>query len=113
VPLERGRSAGLLSGLAVFTTGFAVAGLLVLGGFGGTPGYQVAVTAGLVGVGIGGFFLNRGTVELPQAKIWSPVMLRAVISALDLPVVPVIAALYLLAALGVIGNVVVPLALRR
>jgi len=112
VPLERGRAAGVLAGFVLFTAGFAAAGLCVLAGAGGTPGYLVAITAGLVGVGAVGLFWHRGTVDPPEGKIWSPAALRAVITPLGLPALPLIALLYLLAAVGVIGNLVVP-AVRR
>jgi hypothetical protein len=113
-PLERGRAAGLLTGLAAFAIGFAAAGVLVLAGAGGSPGYLISVTVGLVGVGLVGFFLHRGTVPLPEgAKLWSPGLLRVVLEPLGLPARPVILLLYLLTAIGLIGNLVVPLLLRR
>jgi hypothetical protein len=102
----------VLSGLVAFTAGLAVAAVLVLTGFGSTPPYYVAITVGLVGVGLIGFFYHRGTVALPAAKIWSPVLLRAVIGPLGLPVGPVIAVLYVLAVVGLAGNLVVPLLSR-
>jgi hypothetical protein len=113
VPLERGRAGGVLIGLVLFTAGFAAAGLIVLGGAGGSPGYLVAITVGLVGIGVSGFFLNRGTVELPSSKLWTPTALRAFVAPLALPPTPVLATLYVLAAIGVVGNLVVPLVLRR
>jgi hypothetical protein len=64
-------------------------------------------------VGLVGFFYHRGTVALPQAKIWTPTMLRAVVGALELPAVPFIVVLYVLGGIGVIGNLLVPLLLRR
>ena len=112
VPIERGRAAGVLIGLLVFTAGFAAAGLLVIAGQGGGPPYLVSITAGLVGVGVVGYYLHRGTVELPQARIWQPVMLRAFISALRLPEPPILVAIYALGAIGIIGNIVVPMTRR-
>ena len=109
IPIERDRATGVLTGLIAFTAGFAAAGLLVLGGRGGTPPYLVAITVGLIGVGAVGFYLHRGTVELPQARIWQPAMLRAFTSALKLPALPVLAAIYGLGAIGVIGNILVPM----
>ena len=105
----------MLAGLICFTSGFAAAALLVLAGRGGgSPPYLVAVTVGLVGIGLTGFFYHRGTVPLPEgAKIWSPGLLRVVLAPLDLPPVPIIATLYLLAGIGLLGNLVVPLTLRR
>jgi hypothetical protein len=112
LPIERGRAIGVLSGLIAFTAGFAVAGLLVLGRQGGGPLYLVSITVGLLGVGAVGFFLHRGTVELPQSRIWQPEMLRAFSSALKLPALPVLAVLYGLGAIGVIGNILVPMSRR-
>jgi hypothetical protein len=113
VPLERGRAAGLLAGLTLFVTGFAVAGAAVLAGASRTPLYYLAVTAGLVGVGVVGFFLNRGTVPLPPKPIWSPTGIAVLARALGLPSAVLRAGLYGLGAFGVLGNVVVPMLLRR
>jgi hypothetical protein len=103
----------VLAGLLAFTLGFAVAGVAVLLGRGGEPPYLVGISIGLVGVGLVGFFYHRGSVELPQARLWTPTLLRAVIEPLGLPVVPVLAVLYTLGAVGVVGNLLVPLATRR
>lgn len=112
VPLERGRAVGVLSGLVAFTAGLAAAAVLVLTGLGSTPPYYVAITVGLVGVGLVGYFYHRGSVALPAAKIWSPVLLRAVIDPLGLPAAPVIGVLYVLAAVGLVGNLLIPLLSR-
>jgi hypothetical protein len=98
----------VLAGFVMFTAGFAVAGLCVLAGAGGTPGYLVAITVGLIGVGAVGLFWHRGTAEPPEGKIWSPATLRAVITPVGLPALPLIGLLYLLAVVGVIGNLVLP-----
>jgi hypothetical protein len=103
----------MLGGLIAFTAGLAAAALLVLGGYGSTPPYLVAITLALVGIGLIGYFYHRGTVALPQARIWSPAVLRAVITSLGLPAAPIIAVLYVLGVIGVVGNLVVPLLLRR
>jgi hypothetical protein len=108
-PLERGRAAGMLAGLVCFTAGLAAAALLVLGGYGSTPGYYVAITFGLVGIGLIGFFYHRGAAALPPGRIWSPAVLRAVVTSLDLPAIPILAVLYVLGGIGVVGNLVVPL----
>lgn len=113
VPLERGRATGLLTGLAMFVTGFAVAGCLVTARLGGTPGYLVSVTVGLVGVGVVGFFINRGTVPLPPKPIWSPVGIEVLGRALGLPARVLLVGLYGLGAVGVLGNLVVPLVVRH
>jgi hypothetical protein len=114
VPLERGRAAGLLTGLVMFVVGFGIAGVLVaVGGAGGTPPYAVSVAVGLVGVGAVGFFLNRGTVPLPPKPIWSPIGIAALARALGLPGRALTAALYGVGAIGVLGNLLVPLLGRR
>lgn len=113
VPLEAGRARGLLAGLGMFGTGFAVAAVLVTAGTGGTPGYFVSVTVGLLGVGVVGFFLNRGTVPLPPKPIWSPVGIAALARALNLPFRPLLVTLYMLGGIGVAGNLVLPMMLHR
>jgi hypothetical protein len=113
VPLERGRAGGLLAGLTMFVTGFAVAAMFVATRTSGTPPYFVAVTVGLVGVGVVGFFLNRGTVPLPPKPIWSPVGIAALGRALGLPARALIAGLYGLGAIGILGNLAIPLLVRR
>jgi hypothetical protein len=113
VPVERGRALGVLGGLTAFVVGFAVAGAMVMLDRGRTPPYVVGICLGLVGMGLVGYFYQRGTAELPQARLWSPVLLRAVIAPLGLPVVPVIAVLYVLGAVGIVGNLLIPLSARR
>jgi hypothetical protein len=113
VPLERGRAFGILAGLFCFTAGFAVAAVdLFVWGF-TRPPYLVAVTVGFVGIGVVGFFLNRGTVPRPEAPLWSPTGIRALARAVGWPATPVMAVVYALALVGVVGNFVVPLFFRR
>lgn len=102
----------LLGGLVLFTGGFAVAGAFVLVGAGGTPGYLTAVALGFFGVGVVGFFLNRGTVPLPEGAIWMPAGVRELARSLNLPAVPLLSVLYVLAVFGVTANLLVPLLLR-
>ncbi|MEJ2578817.1 MAG: hypothetical protein P8Z68_06910 [Kineosporiaceae bacterium] len=113
VPLERGRATAVLSGLGLFTVGFAVAGALSLVGAGGSPGYLAVVGLGFAGIGVVGFFLNRGTVPLPEGAIWMPIGLRALARAVGLPGGAVLAVIYGLAVFGITANVVVPLVLGR
>ncbi len=113
VPLERGRSLGVLAGLFLFSGGFAVAAVdLFVWGF-TRPPYLVAVTVGFVGIGVAGFFLNRGTVPRPEEALWSPTGFRALARAVGWPATPVMAAFYALVAVGVVGNFIVPLFFRR
>ena len=79
---------------------------------GGTPPYLSGICLGLTGIGLVGFFYHRGAVALPRARLWSPVLLRAVLAPLSLPPAPVIAVLYGLGAVGVLGNLVAPLTRR-
>jgi hypothetical protein len=97
----------------MFVTGFAVAAVLVLARTSGTAPYYVSVTVGLVGIGVVGFFLNRGTVPLPPKPIWSPVGIAALGRALGFPAPVLTAVLYVLGAVGIVGNLVVPLLIRR
>ncbi len=108
-PIARGRAAAILAGMFAFTLGFAVAGGFVLAQHGGTPPYLIAVTIGFAGVGLTGVALGRGPIlELPR-PIWGPEALRIIAAALDLPAMPVLAGLYVLAGLGIAGNIVTPL----
>jgi hypothetical protein len=109
VPLERGRAAGMLVGLLVFGLGFLLAAVVALTGAAGGPLYLGALGVGFSGVGVVAFFLNRGTVPLPEGPIWSRVGLGALAEALALPAIAVMAAVYGLIGLGVLGNVVVPM----
>jgi hypothetical protein len=97
----------------MFVAGFAVAGVLVLAAAGGSPAYYIAVTVGLVGVGVVGFFINRGTVPLPPKPIWSPVGIAALGRALGLSARLLTVVLYGLGAVGVAGNLLYPLLLRH
>jgi len=114
VPLERARAGALLGGLLAFTVGFAAAGVVVAARWkGGGLVYVIGLCLGLVGIGLVGFFYHRGSAQLPEARLWSPELLRAVIEPLRLPPVPVISALYLFTAIGVLGNLVIPLTRRH
>lgn len=107
-PLERGRAAGLLSGLLLFGLGFLLAAVVALTGVGGRPGYLIGLVIGFGGAGLVAFFLNRGTVPLPDGPIWSRTGLSALAEALDLPRLPVMVVVYGLVLLGVLGNIVIP-----
>jgi len=102
----------MLAGLLLFGLGFAVAALISLTTWGGRPAYLTSIALGFVGVGVVAFFLNRGTVPLPEAPIWSRVGLRALARALDLPAMVVMAVVYGLIVLGIVGNVLIPLSTR-
>lgn len=113
VPLEKGRARGVLGGLFLFAAGFAAGAMeFLLTGVAG-PAYLLGISVGLAGIGIVGFFLNRGTVPRPEEAIWKPLGLRPWISALGLPVTAVTAVFYTLLLVGVVGNFVVPVFFRR
>jgi hypothetical protein len=112
-PIAPRRARAVLFGLAVFGIGFAVAAVFVLAGAGGSPPYLVAITLGMLGIGLVGFALPRqARVPLPNAPLWSPTMLRFLGRSAGLPEVVVPVAFYALVGFGVLGNLVVPL-LRR
>jgi hypothetical protein len=112
-PIEPRRARAILVGLAAFALGFAVAAVFVLAGAGGRPPYLVAVTVGMVGIGLVGFALPRqARVPLPSAPLWSPTMLRFLGRSAGLPELVVPVAFYALVGFGVLGNLVIPLARR-
>jgi len=102
----------MLGGLAAFTAGFAVAGVLVALRQGGSPPYLAAVGVGLAGVGLLGVHYQRIAVQLPPGRLWSRPVLTAVATSARLPAQPVIAVLYGLGLVGLAGNLLVPF-LRR
>jgi hypothetical protein len=103
----------MLAGLALFAVGFAAAGLLVTASLGGTPAYWILVSAGLLGIGAAGLFSPRGVVEAGRPPVWSRRGLAGVSEALSLPGRAVATTFYVLVAVGVVGNLLVPLLLRR
>jgi len=103
----------LLGGLLAFTLGFAVAGVVVLTHVGGGVAYLVGICLGLVGIGLVGFFYHRGTAALPDARLWSPLLVRALTGPLSLPALPVLVTLYALGVVGLLGNLVIPMARRH
>ena len=112
-PVTRGRALGALGGLLAFTLGFAVAGVAVLLDRGGSPPYLVGIALGLVGMGLIGFHYQRAVAQLPQGRLWSPAVIRALAGPLDLPAVPVLVVLYALGVVGIVGNLIIPLSHRR
>jgi hypothetical protein len=110
VPFGRNRAMRILGGLFVFTFGFAVAAALVVAGQQVTPPYYVALVVGVVGLAVAGVAMARGLPPMPQTPIWSRDTLGLLSSAAGLRPAPVIATLYLLTVLGVLGNVIYPLA---
>ncbi len=112
-PLLRAEARGALVGLALFAAGFAAAGVLVASGLGSTPGYYIAVSVGLVGVGVLGFFSRRVPADVPPPPIWSPRGLTRVAQGAGVPARLLVVGFYALIAISVIGNLVVPLTTRR
>jgi hypothetical protein len=112
-PLLRGEARGALTGLVLFALGFAVAGVLVAVGVGSTPAYYLAISVGLIGIGVLGFFSRRVPADVQPPPIWSPRGLTRVADGAGVPSRPFVAGFYALVAVSVIGNVLVPLTLRR
>jgi hypothetical protein len=109
VPFEHNRALRIVGGLFAFTLGFAVAGVLVVAGLAVTPPYYVSLVVGAVGLAVAGVAIARGTTPMPESAIWTRSTLTLLAEAAGLPAVAVIAVLYVLAAISVLGNVVHPL----
>jgi hypothetical protein len=109
--IGRDRAARLLVGLSMFALGFAIAGALVVSNVSGTP-WVLAVVLGLVGLVFTGLAMRGASGVLPQQAVWSPFTLRLIAERLGIPAVPLMVVLYGLTALGVLGNVILPLAGR-
>jgi hypothetical protein len=112
-PLLRGEARGALLGLALFAIGFAVAGVLVAAGLGSTAGYYVTISVGLVGIGVLGFFSRRVPADVPPPAIWSPRGLTRVADGAGVPARLVVVTFYALIAVSVVGNLLLPLVIRR
>jgi hypothetical protein len=109
VPFEHNRALAILGGLFFFTLGFAVAGVLVVGGLAVTAPYYVALVVGVVGLAVAGVAMSRGTTPMPESAIWTRSTLTLLSDAAALPAVAVMSVLYALAVIGVLGNVGHPL----
>jgi len=109
VPFGHNRALSILGGLFVFTFGFAVAAALVVTGLQETLFYIAALVIGVAGIAVAGVAMVRGLPPMPQTPIWSRDTLGLLSAAAGLRPVPVIATLYVLTLLGVLGNVVYPL----
>jgi hypothetical protein len=111
VPLRRRQALAALAGLTAFGLGFAVAGVLVTLHLGGSPAYWCLVSIGLLGIGALGFSAPRTPADAGRPAVWSRAGLAGVAEPLELPAGLVAGAFYVLIAVGVIGNVVLPLVL--
>jgi hypothetical protein len=99
--------------LAAFGLGFAAAGVLVTLHLGGSPAYWCLVSLGLLGIGAVGFSAPRSPDDAARPPIWSPAGLGGVADPLGLSRVLVTTVFYALVAVGVLGNVVLPILLGR
>ena len=108
-PLEAREARGSVGGLALFALGFAVAGVLVAARQSGTPAYAIALSVGFLGIGVLGLFSRRVAAEVQPPSIWSPRGLARVADGAGLPARALTVAFYVLVAVGVAGNVLVPL----
>ena len=109
VPFGRNRALRILGGLFVFTFGFAVGASLVVTHHQETPAYLAAIVIGVAGLAVAGVAMARGLPPMPQTPIWSRDTLGLLSAAAGLRPAPVIATLYTLTLLGVLGNLVYPL----
>jgi hypothetical protein len=110
-PLTRRQAAAILAGLGAFGVGFAMAGVLVLLHRGGSPAYWCLVSVGLLGVGALGFASPRTVADAGRPAVWSRAGLTAVAEPLGLPWRAVAGVFYGLLAVGILGNVVLPIIL--
>jgi hypothetical protein len=108
-PIEARDARGIAAGLLVFAAGLAVGGVLALAGLAGTPGWSIAVAVGLLAIGVVGVYQRRTVSPVPRPAIWSPAYLADVAAPLGLPVRGFTIAFYALLAVGLVGNLVVPL----
>jgi hypothetical protein len=90
-----------------------VAGVLVAAGAGSTPGYYLAISLGLVGIGVLGFFSRRVPAEVQPPPVWSPRGLTRIADGAGVASRPLVVGFYALVAVSVIGNLLVPLTLRH
>jgi hypothetical protein len=112
-PLTRRQAAGILAGLGAFAVGFAAAGVLVLLHLGGSPAYWCLVSVGLLGIGALGLASPRTVADAGRPAVWSRAGLAAVAEPLGLPRRAVAGVFYGLLAVGILGNVVLPIVLGQ
>jgi hypothetical protein len=110
-PLSRGQAARILAGLGTFAVGFAVAGVLVLLHQGGSPAYWCLVSIGLLGIGALGFASPRTVADAGRPAVWSRAGLTGIAEPLGLPWRAVAGVFYALLAVGILGNVILPIVL--
>ena len=102
-----------LVGLALFAGGFAAAGVLVAARAGSSGGYYAAVLVGLVGGVVLARQGGRTASDVRAPAIWSPGGLSRVADGAGVPAMLIMIVFYVLIAVSIIGNVVVPLTVRR
>jgi len=112
-PLTRRQAAGILAGLGAFAVGFAAAGVLVMLHRAGSPAYWSLVSVGLLGIGALGIASPRTVADAGRPAVWSRPGLAAVAEPLGLPWRAVAGMFYGLVAVGILGNVVLPIVLGR
>ena len=101
-----------LVGLGLFASGFAAAGVIVASRAGSSAGYYAAVVVGLVGATVLARQGGRVASDLRVPPIWSPRGIARVADGAAVPALPVVVVFYVLIAVSIIGNVVIPLATR-
>ena len=100
-----------LVGLALFAGGFAAAGVIVAARA-SSSAYYAAVVVGLIGATVLARQGGRVASDLHAPPIWSPRGVARVADGAAVPALPVVVVFYALIAVSIIGNVVVPLAVR-
>ncbi len=111
-PIEPRDARGIAVGLLVFAGGLAVAGLLALVGLAGGPAWSIAFAVGLLAIGAVGLYQRHTLSPVPRPPMWSPAYHAEVTTPLGLPARGFTVLFYVLLAVGLIGNVAVPLVRR-
>ncbi len=111
-PIEARDARGIAAGLLLFAAGMAVGGVLVAARLGGGPLWSIAIALGFLGIGAVGVFQRRTLSPVPRPAMWSPRYLGEVAAPLGVPVAAFLAVFYGLLAIGVAGNLLVPLVRR-
>lgn len=112
-PITRRQATAIIAGLAAFAVGFAAAGVLVLLHRAGSPAYWCLVSVGFLGIGALGIASPRTVADAGRPAVWSRAGLAAVAEPLGLPWRAVAGVFYGLLAVGILGNVVLPIVLGQ
>ena len=111
-PIEPRDARGIAVGLLVFAAGLAVAGVLALVGLAGGPAWSIAFAVGLLAIGAVGLYQRRTLSPGPATAHVVARLPRRGHDPLGLPARGFTAVFYVLLAVGLLGNVAVPLVRR-